>query len=88
MLICIEYQNRLHVKANIILRKAIMLFEKKIRFTGGVDELRFKKERKEHYVLHENAITSKTGEAKANGAFKAERAGLAALIFSFFNHEK
>ena len=48
MLICIEYQNRLHVKANIILRKAILLFEKKIRFTGGVDELRFKKERKEH----------------------------------------
>ena len=48
MLIYIEYQNRLHVKANIILRKAIMLFKKKIRFTGGVDELRFKKERKEH----------------------------------------
>ena len=64
-----------------------MLFEKKIRFTGGVDELRFKKERKEHYVLHENAITSKAGEAKANGALKPKEQALL-LSFSFFNQEK
>ena len=34
-------------------------------------------------VFLENAITSKAGEEKANGDFKAERADLAALLFVF-----
>ena len=41
----------------LFLRKAIMSFKNEIRFTGVVDELRFKKERKEHFNFsHENVI--------------------------------
>ena len=41
----------------LFLRKAIMSIKKKIRFTGVVDELRFKKERKENFSFsYENVI--------------------------------